>query len=194
MWVAAMGLVVAGFVAYLTNRPEPVSERLRYRSEGGEGADEQAAFLAEGAIRGRSYVAAYSHAYQGSGVPVLFAITLTVRNVDPERSLSLAAVDYHDTDGHLVRAFLEEPRVLAPMGTAEFLVERRDESGGSGANFLVEWAIEPGGHRPLCEAVMLGSSGPTGYAFSTVGVDVSAVGGAPSVPPAPALSSGGAAP
>lgn len=199
MWVVAMGLLVAAFVAYLLSRPAPVAERLRYRpDETPAGGHPAPSFAAEAAIPGRTYVPAYSHAYQGSGSPVLFAITLSVRNVDPERSLALSSVGYHDTSGRRVRALLETPRVLPPMGSAEFLVERSDESGGSGASFVIDWAIEPGGHRPLCEAIMLGSSGPTGYAFSTSGVDVSPVGGArtptPAPPAEPTPSSGGEAP
>ena len=189
-------IVVLGglFAAYVTTRPEPTVERLRFRD--GAGREEAPSAPTPpppgpDAIAGRTYVSAYSHAYVGNGQPVLFAITLSVRNVDPQRSLVLRRVDYHATEGERVRAMLPEARTLPPLGTAEFFVDRSDESGGSGANFLVEWEIAPGARRPLVEAVQLGSQGPVGYSFVTVGVDAS---DAPSAPSSPTPSSGGEAP
>ncbi len=193
----AITIVVLGglFGAYVMTRPEPAVERLRF-------SDEASAPPLDApppppprpdAIAGRTYVSAYSHAYIGSGQPVLFAITLSVRNVDPLRSLVVRRIDYHATDGARVRAMIEAPRTIPPLGTLEVFVDRDDESGGSGANFLVEWDMEPGGHRPLCEAVMLGSAGPVGYSFTSVGVDASDPLDVSSAPVTEA-SSGGEAP
>ncbi|GAB4208631.1 MAG: hypothetical protein OHK0013_27280 [Sandaracinaceae bacterium] len=180
-WIAG-GVVVTGVVVYyLASQPAPVAERLRYQSEDTPTA--VAPLPPEGAqVEGRTYVSAYSHAYVGAGTPVLFAITLTVRNVDPVHPLVLRRVDYHATDGERLRSLLERERVLPPLGTAELFIEREDEAGGPGANFVVEWRIPQGAHRPLSEAVMLGSAGPTGYSFVTVGVDVSDHASTPSVP------------
>ncbi len=190
-WVIALVLGGGAFAYYVSRQPEPAAERLRFRDEedgdrrveesGGETLDPA------GAIPGRTYVSAYSHAYSGSGEPVLFAITLSVRNVDPTHSLVLTRVDYHATEGHRVRAMLEQRRTLPPLGTAEFFIPREDESGGSGANFIVEWEVAQGGRRPVAEAVMLGSTGPIGYSFVTTGVDASDVPGAPAAEPVPAI-------
>jgi hypothetical protein len=170
-WIAG-GVVVTGVVVYyLASQPAPVAQRLRYQPETTSVVEPPPP---EGAqIDGRTYVSAYSHAYVGSGVPVLFAVTLTVRNVDPVHPLVLRRVDYHATGGERLRGLLERERVLPPLGTAEFFVEREDEAGGPGANFIVEWRVPQGGRRPLSEALMLGSTGPTGYSFVTVGVDAS---------------------
>ena len=170
--LGALLVLALGVIGYLVSRPAPVAERLRYQPQ--DGSEQPVMPMPEGAdIRGRTYVPAYSHGYVGSGTPVLFAITLSVRNVDPARALVLTRVDYHATEGQRLRAFLTREQVVPPLGTAEFLVEREDEEGGSGANFMVEWRVEPGGHRPLAEAVMLGTVGPSGFAFTSVGVDVS---------------------
>ncbi|MBX7197184.1 MAG: DUF3124 domain-containing protein, partial [Sandaracinaceae bacterium] len=191
----AITIVVLGglFGFYVMTRPEPAVERLRF---GDEPSTPHAAPPPPpprpDAIAGRTYVSAYSHAYIGSGQPVLFAITLSVRNVDPQRALVVRRVDYHGTDGARVRAMIEAPRTVPPLGTLEVFVDREDESGGSGASFLVEWDMEPGGHRPLCEAVMLGSAGPVGYSFTSIGVDASDPLGGPASSGAP--SSGGEAP
>lgn len=181
-WVIALVLGGGAFVYYVSRQPEPPAERLRFREDGDEDRTVEEsggqAFDPSAAIPGRTYVSAYSHAYSGSGEPVLFAITLSVRNVDPSHPLVLTRVDYHATEGHRVRAMLEQRRTLPPLGTAEFFIPREDESGGSGANFVVEWEIAAGGRRPLAEAVMLGSTGPIGYSFVTTGVDASDVPGA----------------
>ena len=187
-WIITIVVLGGLFAAYVTTRPEPTVERLRFRE------DEVATPLpapppSPDAIPGRTYVSAYSHAYVGNGQPVLFAITLSVRNVDPQRPLVVRRVDYHATEGQHVRAMLQEARTLPPLGTAEFFVDRSDESGGSGANFIVEWEIAPGAHRPLVEAVQLGSAGPVGYSFVTTGVDAS---DAPSVASAADGASGSA--
>ncbi len=185
-WIITIVVLGGLFAAYVTTRPEPTVERLRFR-EDQVSTPTPAPPPSPDAIPGRTYVSAYSHAYIGNGQPVQFAITLSVRNVDPARPLVLRRVDYHATEGQRVRSMLPEARTLPPLGTAEFFVDRSDESGGSGANFIVEWEIAPGAHRPLVEAVQLGSSGPVGYSFVSVGVDAS---DAPSAGSAPATTGG----
>lgn len=180
-WVITI-LVLGGlFAGYVLTRPEPTAERLRYREDPAALDVTPAPPQSPDAIRGRTYVSAYSHAYVGDGHPVLFAVTLSVRNVDPQRSLVVRRIDYHATAGERLRAMLPEARTIPPLGTTEVFVDRSDEGGGSGANFVVEWEIEPGAHRPLVEAVHLGSAGAVGYSFTTVGVDASDAVGAAAV-------------
>jgi hypothetical protein len=176
-WIGLGLAAVAGVAAYaMQPHAPPMGERLRYRSpeEGGQYLPEDApAARIDLPRHGRTYVPAYSHAYVGSGAPVLFAVTLSIRNADVTRPLRVSRVDYHATAGDRVRSFMSSPRVLPPLGTAEYLVEQTDEAGGSGANFIVEWSTDAGGHAPVIEAVMLGTSGAAGYSFSMRGVDVS---------------------
>lgn len=109
---------------------------------------------------GRSvYVPAYSHIYRDTGETVPLAITLSVRNTDAAEPIRIDRVRYFDGDGRLVREQPEVPLVLAPMATASFLVEAQDPSGGSGANFLVDWSARESVSMPLIEAVMVGDDG-----------------------------------
>lgn len=118
------------------------------------------------------YVPAYSHLDREGGDTILFAITLSVRNVDPSATVELTHVEYFDTSGHRVRRYLREPRALAPLETAEFTVDTFDEAGGSGANFLVYWQGPSDAHPLLTETVMIGHVG-TGYvAFTSRGVEL----------------------
>ena len=59
---------------------------------------------------------------------------------------------------------------LGPLATIEFLVEAQDTTGGSGANFIVEWVATEDIDEPLIEAIMVGFSGTQGISFSRTGV------------------------
>lgn len=117
------------------------------------------------------YVPAYAHLAHGRGDErTMLAITLSVRNVGPQNDLTLEYVDYYDTPGRVVRRYIDEPRTLGPLETAEFTVTARDDTGGSGANFLLGWS---GSSRPsdlLAEAVMVGHTGDGYLSFTSRGV------------------------
>jgi len=113
-----------------------------------------------------AYVPVYSHIYYDGGRPYLLETMLSIRNVDPKRPVYVSAVEYYDTDGKLSKKQVDRLIKLDPLQTIEFLVERHDVTGGSGANFIVEW--HAGGtqtHAPLIEAVMVGRSGTNAISF-----------------------------
>lgn len=116
------------------------------------------------------YVPLYSHVYEGRGTRVLLAGTLSVRNTDPDHSLTISAVKYYDTEGKLLRDFLTEPLKLKPLGSTDFLVKEADTAGGSGANFIVEWVSDEPVHEPIIEVVMVGRKGGSITAFVRPGV------------------------
>jgi hypothetical protein len=113
-----------------------------------------------------AYVPAYSHIYYDGGRPYLLETTLSLRNVDPKRPIYLSSVEYYDTNGKLSKKQVDRLIKLEPLQTIEFLVERHDVTGGSGANFIVEWhAATRDTHAPLIEAVMVGRSGTHAISF-----------------------------
>jgi len=59
-----------------------------------------------------------------------------------------------DTSGHLIRSYVANPLVVRPLGTVEAFVPVEDTRGGSGANFIVEWAGEGPTTEPLIETPM----------------------------------------
>jgi len=116
------------------------------------------------------YVPVYSHIYYDGGKPYLLEATLSIRNTDVDQPLYLSGVRYYDTNGKLSRRLLDELIRLEPLQTIEFLVERRDLAGGSGANFIVDWraaseTVEP----PFIEAIMVGRSGTNAISFVSPG-------------------------
>ena len=115
------------------------------------------------------YVPVYSHIYADGGKPYLLETTLSIRNLDPDRAISIKSVKYIDTQGVLVKEYLGSGIDLAPLETTEFLVEKQDIRGGSGANFIVLWDAKEPVYEPLIEAVMVGFSGAKSISFTSPG-------------------------
>lgn len=139
----------------------------------GEVGDVAAAAAADtfaAADSGIVYVPDYSHIYHGSDLRRFeLTTTLSIRNTDPDRSLTLTSVRYYNTEGELDRRFLEEPRRLGPLGTVEFMVAEHDTRGGSGANFIVEWSAERPVSEPVIESVMISTRSGQGLSFTSRG-------------------------
>lgn len=124
---------------------------------------------------GRLYVPVYSHIYTKEGTPEDLAITISVRNVSPTRSLILESVEYYSTAGTLLEHFLESQAEIGPFETVEFFIGTRDRRGGSGANVIVSWHADSPVLKPLVEAVMVRSvTTNQAYAFSTRAIEVPA--------------------
>jgi hypothetical protein len=116
------------------------------------------------------YVPVYSHIYIGiKGYRFDLAISLSIRNTDPNRPIVVSSVAYHDSTGKLVKEFLEKPREVAPLASAEFFVSESDTSGGFGASFLVKWASKSKVNQPIVEGVMAGTSSAQGISFTSRG-------------------------
>jgi len=58
------------------------------------------------------------------------------------------------------------------MGTLNYIVEKEEDKGGSGANFIIEVEGIDDTVTPVIEAVMIGNFSNKGFAFSTVGTPV----------------------
>lgn len=106
------------------------------------------------------YVPAYSHIYAGNReLPVLLTVTLSIRNVDSKYSITITSVDYYGTKGELLKKHLNRPMVFGPFESTRYVIPLDDKSGGSGANFLVEWKSEKSVNPPIVESVMIGAEG-----------------------------------
>ena len=116
------------------------------------------------------YVPAYSHIYHGNKeTPLLLSVTLSIRNIDPKGSLTINSVDYHETEGALVKQYIKEPFVLGPLGSVRYVVPQKDNTGGSGANFIVEWQSDSPVNPPILETVMIGTQSQLGISFTSRG-------------------------
>ena len=117
------------------------------------------------------YVPAYAHIYHGTQKkPFFLSITLSVRNTDTRKAITVTAMDYYDTAGAIITSYLKEPVTIGPLETVEMVVEEKGESGGSGDNFLVRWKSDQPVNPPLVEAVMIGTASAQGISFTSRGV------------------------
>lgn len=113
----------------------------------------------------RVYVPVYSHVYGAQGGQIPLAVTLSIRNVDPQRRIVIESLRYFDNDGNLLRDYLQRPVVLDPLASTDFLVEQRDMAGGVGANFLLDWVAQDSVSPPIIEAVMVSTEGNRAFSF-----------------------------
>lgn len=161
-------LFICGF--YLDRRLNAFEETLAHTSpdqlDGEERPRSDLYHLTANPVEGQIvYVPAYSHIYHGKGKPYLLTITLSVRNTSVNGEIVVKSVRYFDTQGNEVRSYLDKPVRLPTLGTTEIVIEREDASGGSGANFIVEWYADTPVTEPIIEAVMIDTTTQQGISF-----------------------------
>lgn len=122
-------------------------------------------------LRGQTvYVPAYSHIYHGDkDAPFYLTVTLSIRNTDPVHPITIVSVDYFNTEGKLLRSYLEGEVKLSPMGSTRYVVKESDKDGGSGANFIVKWRSEAKVTVPIIETVMISTVTQQGISFTSRG-------------------------
>lgn len=128
--------------------------------------------IIEGDINQTVYVPIYSEIYNRTkDTKILLTATLSIRNTSETDTLFLKRVAYFNSQGILVRQYLEQSIYLKPLETVDYVIEEQDEVGGAGANFLIDWyADRP--MKPLFQAVMLGAVSNQAFSFTTEGVTV----------------------
>lgn len=127
--------------------------------------------LPDGLILGSSYLSIYSEVYSQSEKRTYnLTATVSMRNISSTDAVYLLSAAYYNTQGDLIRTYFEHPIALKPLESIEIVVDEADEHGGTGANFIFEWAVAPQCHEPLFEAVMISTSGQQGISFTTQGV------------------------
>jgi hypothetical protein len=116
------------------------------------------------------YVPVYSHVYHDDGKKTFnLAATLSIRNTDLSNPIVITSVRYYDTNGKLVRQYLEQPIQLNALASTDFTIDTTDVSGGLGAKFIVEWIAQTEVPEPIVEAVMIGSGYHQGISFISPG-------------------------
>lgn len=96
--------------------------------------------------------------------------TLSIRNTSFKDSIYVFSIDYYNSGGQKVRRYNESTLLVKPMESVEFVVADKDDTGGVGANFVVEWGAKPGAQKPYFQGVMIGTTGQQGISFTTEGI------------------------
>lgn len=117
------------------------------------------------------YVPAYAYIYHynSQNHVINLATTLSLRNTDLSKALIIAAVRYYNSNGQLVKQYLDKPVELKPLASTDFFIETDDVAGGLGANFIVEWVAETAVNEPVIEAVMISTASAQGISFISPG-------------------------
>jgi hypothetical protein len=119
------------------------------------------------------YIPIYSDIYYvDSKHTFSLTATLSIRNTSFKDSIYVFSIDYYNSGGQKVRRYNESTLLVKPMESVEFVVENRDDTGGVGANFVVEWGAELGAQKPFFQGVMIGTTGQQGISFTTEGIVV----------------------
>ncbi len=120
------------------------------------------------------YLPIYSHVWHGemdkNGRPMkaLVSVSVSIRNTDPAKSIRIESAQYYDTDGKKLREYLPSPKTIGPMGTYEIFVPRSDDTGGSGANFVIAWRSDTPASLPIVEGFHANLPVGRSIAFTTV--------------------------
>jgi hypothetical protein len=124
--------------------------------------------------REKLYVPVYSDIYHIDARHTFpLTATLSIRNVSETDSLFIGRVDYYNSRGEKIRGYASTVFLLNPLESIEFVVENKDDTGGVGANFIVEWGtLKDTNQRPYVQCVMIGTSGQQGISFLTEGIPV----------------------
>lgn len=124
-------------------------------------------------IQGKSYLPVYSHIYHSHEQKTFnLTATISIRNISMTDTIYILHADYFNTRGANIRQYIKSPIFIKPMETVEIIIDDKDSEGGSGANFVFDWAVKNEKNPPLFEAVMISTYGQQGLSFSTRGVQI----------------------
>ena len=118
------------------------------------------------------YVPLYSHIYADERYkdkPFNLTATLSIRNTDPIHGLTLKRVDYYDSQGKLLKNYLDKPLTIAPLASTRYIVQESENEGGSGAKFIVGWSAQQPVSDPIIESIMIGTKLQQGISFLSRG-------------------------
>ena len=124
-------------------------------------------------LYGKTYLPVYSQIYQLHEHKTYdLTVTVSLRNISTKDSIYILTAEYFNERGGSIRKYFNHPIFLKPLETAEIVNDELDKEGGTGGNFIFDWAVKNHKNLPLFEAVMISTTGQQGLSFSTRGVRV----------------------
>ncbi|MES1025384.1 DUF3124 domain-containing protein [Gloeocapsa sp. BRSZ] len=116
------------------------------------------------------YIPVYPYIYYEDQKRIFnLATTLSIRNTDLANSIIITCVRYYNSEGQLIRQYLERPIQLAALASTDFFISTSDNSGGLGANFIVDWVAQTNVSEPIIETVAIGTGYQQGISFISPG-------------------------
>ncbi|WP_276391960.1 DUF3124 domain-containing protein [Eudoraea chungangensis] len=124
-------------------------------------------------ITGKTYLSIYSQIRSFSEEKTYnLTAMVSMRNTSDSDTIYIERAEYYDTQGNSLRKYFDKAIFLAPLETAEIIIDETDISGGTGSNFIFEWKIPKSIPEPLFEGVMNSTMGQQGLIFTTQGVRI----------------------
>ncbi|HSM83355.1 MAG TPA: DUF3124 domain-containing protein, partial [Nodosilinea sp.] len=81
------------------------------------------------------YVPVYSEIFDSEANRTFqLTVTLSLRNSDRTQPIVIDTLDYYNSGGDRIVAYLDQPIELGPLASTEVVVDRTNLSGGVGAN------------------------------------------------------------
>lgn len=112
------------------------------------------------------YVPVYSDIYHRDGTKrFLLATTISIRNTSCVDSAYILTATYYDSFGKELFEYIDSTILLSPLESIEFVVEEKENIGGAGANFIINWAAKKYNDQILIQSIMIGSYGQQGISF-----------------------------
>jgi len=126
--------------------------------------------LSDSLENGSTYLSVYSQIYsQTEHKTHDLTVTVSIRNPNRADTLYLQKAEYFDTHGKLIRNYFNRAIFLLPMETIEIVIAEKDQDGGTGGNFLFDWAKHSKANEPIFESVMISTNSQQGISFTTQG-------------------------
>lgn len=119
---------------------------------------------------GRIYVPVYSSVRVLDGRAQSLAVTIAIHNTHGSATLTIEAARLVGNDGSALGDLVAAPQPLRPFETLELFLRNTDFRDATGAGLVIDWS--GAGPAPVAEAVMVGTSGTMGFAFTSRGVAV----------------------
>ena len=117
---------------------------------------------------GKSYLSVYSQIYSVSEHKThSLTAMVSLRNTSDTDTIYLLKAEYYDTKGKSVRSYFDKTIFLAPLETAEIIIDEVEKNGETGSNFIFEWKIPKDCPEPLFEGIMNSTKGQQGLSFTT---------------------------
>lgn len=119
---------------------------------------------------GTTYLSVYSSIYSlNEDQTHNLTATVSIRNTSERDSIFLTKASYYNTKGELIRDYVDFPVLVLPLETIEIIIASKDDSGGTGANFIFDWKKNSTTSAPIFEGIMISTSGSQGISFTTNG-------------------------
>ena len=117
------------------------------------------------------YVPVYSKIYCEVGSKsILLTATLSIRNTSYTDTVFINSIEYFRA-GKRETSYHDKTLVLGPMQSIDYVIDREDTKGGTGANFMIQWGASRN-IKPIFQCVMISTSGQHGLSFTTEGVSL----------------------